>query len=158
VYCLELQQAYIILSDFGSKWRAVQMRNGTSRKRIVKRQTGQHKATRKIMLITTQHLDGRSGAAKQFNQIVRNVTADLGGNQALTEIERHLITSFAGAAILQGHQLVKMLAGQATDIDEYAAITTTMVRSATRLGTQRRQKNVVPRLKEYAQQFEDAAE
>src|SRR5258708_1228354 len=74
---------------------------------------------------------------------------DLGGDDALTEIERHLITSFAGAAILQGHQVAKLLAGEPIEVDEYSAITTSMIRSATRLGTQRRVKDVTPRLEEY---------
>jgi hypothetical protein len=53
------------------------------------------------------------------------------------------------AAILQGHQVAKLLAGEPIEVDEYSAITTSMIRSATRLGTQRRVKDVTPRLEEY---------
>jgi hypothetical protein len=80
---------------------------------------------------------------------VRNVTIDLGGHDLLSEIERHLIISFSGAAILQGHQVAKLLAGEQIDVDEYSAITTAMIRSATRLGTQRRERNVTPTVEEY---------
>lgn len=115
----------------------------------LKRFNGARRATRRLRLITSKCLDGRSRAAVQFNRIVANVTADLGGNETLTEIERHLVVSFAGAAILQGHQVAKLLSGEQVDIDEYSAITTSMIRSATRLGTQRRAKDVTPNLAEY---------
>jgi hypothetical protein len=100
-------------------------------------------------MTTNRHLDGRTSAGRQFNHIVRNVTSDLGGSDQLTEIEKHLIISFAGAAILQGHQVAKLLAGEPIDVDEYSGITTSMIRSATRLGTQRRERNVTPTLSEY---------
>jgi hypothetical protein len=101
-------------------------------------------------------LDGRSSASRNFNAIVANVSSDLGGRDALTEIEKHLITSFAGAAILQGHQLAKLLSGEEIDPDEYSSITTSMIRSAMRLGIGRRQKDVTPSLSEYiASKFSD---
>jgi hypothetical protein len=115
-------------------------RNGMSREH----DNALRRARAKLRLITPQNLDGRSAACQQFNKIVRRVAADLGGSDALTEIEKHLITSFAGAAILQGHQVAKLLSGEEVDIDEYSAITTSMIRSATRLGTDRRAKAVSP--------------
>jgi hypothetical protein len=95
-------------------------------------------------------LDGRSHASKQFTAIIQAVCSDLGGADNLTEIERHLITSFAGAAILQGHQVAKLLNGGPIDIHEYSSLTTAMIRSATRLGTERRTKEV-PSLDQYLQ-------
>jgi len=107
------------------------------------------RATRRLRLITAAEIDGRTMVGRQFNQIVRNVTNDLGGNDHISEVERHLIVSFTGAAILQGHQIAKLVAGEQIDIDEYSAITTSMIRSATRLGTQRRAKEVHPNLSQY---------
>jgi hypothetical protein len=115
-----------------------------------KRQNGHHRATRQLRLITAnQSLDGRTSVGRVFNTIIRNVVSDLGGQGEITEIERHLITSFAGAAILQGHQLAKLLAGEQVDVDEYSSITTSMIRSATRLGTGRRSKDATPTLHQY---------
>jgi hypothetical protein len=105
---------------------------------------GVRRATRKLRLIVPQNLDGRSTACVQFNKIVRNVTSDLGGEELLSEIERHLVVSFAGAAILQGHQVAKLLSGEQVDVDEYSAVTTSMMRSASRLGIGRRAKTVTP--------------
>lgn len=99
-------------------------------------------------MITAQALDGRI-AAQSFNQIVHCVTSDLGGVDHLSEIEKHLITSFAGAAILQGHQLAHMLAGGTIDAHEYASVTASMIRSATRLGTGRRPRDTTPTLESY---------
>jgi hypothetical protein len=126
------------------------------RQKDQKRQNAHLRATRKLRLFTETNLDGRSSASRNFNAIVANVSSDLGGRDALTEIEKHLITSFAGAAILQGHQLAKLLSGEEIDPDEYSSITTSMIRSAMRLGIGRRQKDVTPSLSEYiASKFSD---
>ena len=37
--------------------------------------------------------------AKQFDAIVRGIAADLGGESELTTVEKHLIETFAGAAL-----------------------------------------------------------
>jgi hypothetical protein len=41
-----------------------------------------------------------------------------------------------------------MLSGQTIDAHEYASVTASMIRSATRLGTDRRQRDVTPTLGE----------
>jgi hypothetical protein len=118
--------------------------------RELKRHNGITRAHRKLRLLTREHLDGRSTAAHTFNRIIANVTSDLGGQEMLTEIEKHLVVSFAGAALLQSHQVAKLLSGEEIDVDEYSSVTTAMIRSATRLGTQRRQKQVnTPDLQTY---------
>ena len=108
-----------------------------------KRHTGMLRAHDKLAQITQ-----RETATEQFNRIVQRVTSDLGGPDEISEIERHLITSFVGAAILQGHQLNLILNGQPIDIHEYASVTTAMIRTTMRLGTKRRQKELNP-LDEY---------
>jgi hypothetical protein len=118
------------------------------------RQIGSFKAHRKLKLLTAEHLDGRSHAARAFNSIIARVTRDLGGAENLSEIEKHLVTSFAGAAILQGHQLTKMLSGSAIDVHEYATLTTAMIRSATRLGPPR-QKDVTPSVADYVKHLNE---
>jgi hypothetical protein len=120
-------------------------------------QTGSSRARKKLKLITRDGLDNRSSAARQFNAIVLRVTADLGGADNVSEVEKHLVTAFAGAAILQGHQLAKMLNGDAIDIHEFSSLTTAMIRSATRLGTERRAREV-PTLRQYLDAKAEAAE
>jgi len=114
-----------------------------------RRQQASAKATRKLRLITAQALDGRTRASQQFNKIVKNISDDLGGADRLSEVEKHLVTSFAGAAILQGHQLTRLLAGEVIDPHEYGTLTVALIRSATRLGTGRRAKDVTPSVDEY---------
>ena len=111
--------------------------------RDYKRRAGMLRAHGKLALITQTQ-----SATEQFNAIVQRVTRDLGGVDQISEIEKHLITSFVGAAILQGHQLNLILTGQPIDIHEYASVTTAMIRTTMRLGTKRRQKELNP-LDEY---------
>jgi hypothetical protein len=134
-------------------------KSARSKKYRVALQIANHKVLNDLKVITGRGgLDGRSHASRQFTGIIQRVMADLGGADNLSEIERHLITSFAGAAILQGHQLAKMLNGQPIDIHEYSSLTTAMIRSATRLGTERRAKEV-PDLQTYLHMKEaEAAE
>jgi hypothetical protein len=103
-------------------------------------------------LITQQVLDGRTHASRNFNAIVQRVTLDLGGPANCSEIERHLITAFAGATILQQHLLAKMLSGATIDPHEFSSTVTSMIRSATRLGTQRRPRDVTPDPLDYARE------
>ena len=122
------------------------------------RQVGSRKASGKLRMITAQALDGRTRAAQSFNQIVTCVTSDLGGADRLSEIEKHLVTSFAGAAILQSHQLTHLLAGGTIDAHEYASVTASMIRSATRLGTERRPRDTTPDLATYLRSKAEANE
>jgi hypothetical protein len=50
-----------------------------------KRHDGRQRAVRKLRLLTTQHLDGRSRASQQFNSIVRNV---VGGQEQASAARR----------------------------------------------------------------------
>jgi hypothetical protein len=115
---------------------------------------GSRKAHRELRLITSEALDGRTRVSQAFNQIIAQITADLGGE--LSEIEKHLVTSFAGATMLQSRQLTELLNGKSVDAHEYASVCAAMIRSATRLGTRRRQKDVTPDLDQYLRQREEA--
>src|SRR5262249_24041829 len=116
--------------------------------------TASQNAHRKIRLITDA-LDERTRAAQQINLIVSRVTEDLGGADRLSEIEKHLITSFAAAAILQSHQLAELLRGIEIDVHEFASVTAAMMRSAKRLGTDRRPREITPDPLDYARTHYD---
>jgi hypothetical protein len=82
-------------------------------------------------------------------------TSDLGGADLLTEMERHLVMSFAGAALLQGRQHSRILQGEAINPHEYASVALAMLRAARLLGFDRRAKSVnAPNLRQYLQQGE----
>ena len=110
-----------------------------------RRINGTYSAHCKLQLIEQEALTSPVGQA--FQAIVSAVTADLGGADQLSEMEKHLIATFAGAAILQGRQLSKILAGEAINPHEFASVALAMLRS--RVGSwvsSRRAKSVTPAL------------
>jgi hypothetical protein len=102
------------------------------------------KATRP-QLLTRATLDGRTNAARFFDRLVADIESDLCRDQ-LSAIERQLIEAFAGAAVSLHHLNTQLALGQTIDIGQHAQCVSAMVRVATRLGLQRRSKNITPRL------------
>jgi hypothetical protein len=97
-------------------------------------------------LLTRAELDGRTNAAKAFDQLIADIESDLGGADRLSTIERELIEGFAGAAIKMRHLNTQLVLGQEIDLSEHAQAVSNMVRVASRLGLQRRMKDVGPSL------------
>jgi hypothetical protein len=114
-----------------------------------------HRATRP-QLLTRDRLDGRSGAAKVFDRLVVDIEADLGGRDQLSTIERALIEAFAGACVTLHHLNTKLALGEEIDLSQHAQAVSAMVRVASRLGLQRRAKDVGPTLADYLQQQQAA--
>ena len=53
----------------------------------------------KIRLLSKHDLDGRTSAFKEFEAIARGIAADLGGEDQLSVVQKHLVEAFAGAAL-----------------------------------------------------------
>jgi hypothetical protein len=70
-----------------------------------------HRAT-KLAPLTRNALDGRSNAIKQFDAIASSIVADLGGEDQLTTVQRHLIEAFAGASITVDNLNARLLLGE----------------------------------------------
>ena len=70
------------------------------------------------------------------------IEADLGGADQLSAIERNLIQAFAGAAVTLHHLNARLMAGEEINLAQHAQAVSAMVRVASRLGLQRRQKDV----------------
>ena len=120
---------------------------------------GSDRARFQLRLIEEDALAGEAGQV--FQNIAASITSDLGGASELTEMQKHLITSFAGAALLQGRQLSKILQGQPLNPHEYTSVGLTMWRAARLLGVRRRAKELSSTLAplEYARvRAEEAAE
>jgi len=90
------------------------------------------------------HLDGRTSAAKLFDRLTGAIEADLGGADQLSAIERNLVQAFAGAAVTLHHLNARLMAGEEINLAQHAQAVTAMVRVASRLGLQRRPKDVGP--------------
>jgi hypothetical protein len=53
----------------------------------------------KTRLLTRDNLDKRTKASKQFDAIAEGIAQDLGGEDRLSTVQRHLVEAFAGAAV-----------------------------------------------------------
>jgi hypothetical protein len=102
-----------------------------------------HRAT-KLAPLTRNALDGRSNAIKQFDAIASSIVADLGGEDQLTTVQRHLIEAFAGASITVDNLNARLLLGEKLDILEYSTAISTMVRVASRIGLHRVATDITP--------------
>jgi hypothetical protein len=108
----------------------------------------------KVRLLTRQSLDGRTRARKQFDSIASGIAADLGGEDRLTTVQKHLVEAFAGCAVVVHDINARLLLGQPIDLTEASQACSTLVRLASRIGVSRRAKNITPALADYL----DAAE
>ena len=99
----------------------------------------------KPYLLTRNELDGRTGAAKAFDALVAAIENDLGGADQLTSIERSLVEGFVGATITLKNINAKMCLGHEIDVADLSHSISSMVRVASRLGEQRRARDVTAR-------------
>jgi hypothetical protein len=101
-------------------------------------------------------LEQATGAGRFFDKMVRDIEADLGGRRQLTRIEGELIRAFAGAATTLQYLNVQVALGETGEIDlsGYATIASTMLRIGSKLGLQRRSKDVTPTLSDLILQDE----
>jgi hypothetical protein len=117
----------------------------------------QHRTT-KPQLLNRAVLDGRTNAAKTFDRIVADIHSDLGGRDQLSAIELALVEAFAGAAVTLDNLNTRLLLGEQIYLSEHAQAVSAMVRVASRLGLQRRSRDVTPGLAELlAEPSEEAA-
>jgi hypothetical protein len=103
----------------------------------------------KLRLLTRENLDGRSKAALAFDAIARGIAQDLGGEDRLSTVQKHLVEAFAGAALSLGDLNARLLLGQEIDLLAQSQAVNALVKLASRLGTSRVAREVVPSLQEY---------
>ena len=97
-------------------------------------------------MLTRSQLDGRTKARRHFDAIASGIIADLGGEEALTTVQRHLVEAFAGAAVTVNDLNARLLLGGKVDVVEHSQAISILVRIATRLGLKRVAKDVTPSL------------
>jgi hypothetical protein len=98
----------------------------------------------KTRLISRSQLDHRTKAAQEFDQIASAIASDLGGEDRLSTVQKHLVEAFAGAAIHVNDLNARLLLGQEVDILEHSQAISTMVRIASRIGVHRLAKDISP--------------
>jgi hypothetical protein len=113
----------------------------------------------KTRLLSRSQLDRRTTAAQEFDAIARAIAADLGGEDQLSTVQKHLVEAFAGCAIHVGHINALLALGKEIDVVEHSQAISTMVRVASRIGINRLPKNITPSVKDYIASIasEDAA-
>jgi hypothetical protein len=96
-------------------------------------------------------IEKNSGAARFFDKMIREIEQDLGGRRHLTRIEGELIRAFCGAATTLQYLNHQVLLGEVGEIDlsGYATIASTILRIGSKLGLQRRARDVTPTLDQY---------
>jgi hypothetical protein len=100
----------------------------------------------KIRLVARENLDRRTSASKQFDAIAKNIATDLGGEDRLSTVQKHLVECFAGCAIAVSDINARLLSGGEVDLLELAQMTSTLVRVATRIGVKRIPREIGPSL------------
>jgi hypothetical protein len=91
----------------------------------------------KLRVLDRKNLDGRTKAAHRFDAIASGIASDLGGEDRLSTVQKHLVEAFAGVALHVGDFNMRLLLGQQVDIVEHSQAISTLVRIASRIGINR---------------------
>lgn len=110
-----------------------------------------HRAA-KFQPLTRGALDGRTNAARGFERLVGAIHSDLGGLAQLSAIQVALVEAFAGVAVHLNGLNTRLLLGEEVDLSDHASAISSLVRIATRLGTERRSRDVTPSIEDYLKQ------
>ena len=94
----------------------------------------------KPKLLTRNDLDNRTTAAKAFDRLYSAISSDLDGD--LTAVERSLVEGFVGATVVLQALNTRLALGQDIDLSEHAAVCSSMVRIAAKIGLSRRSRLV----------------
>jgi hypothetical protein len=82
-------------------------------------------------------LDSRTAAAKMWDALAANITADCGGESEISTVRRTLIDAFCVVVIRLNDLNTKGLLGQPVDLTELSLAASTLTRLATRIGVER---------------------
>ena len=94
-------------------------------------------------------VDGRSLAARRFAEVAAAIASDLGGEDHVTELQRHLIRSVSGMVVLRERLDAKSINGESVNTAQYCRLANSTRRVAATLGLSRVAKDVTPDLQTY---------
>jgi hypothetical protein len=97
----------------------------------------------------TLDVDQRTRVARRYHDLCAAVASDQGGSDELSEARLQLIRRFCGNAVLAETMEAEVVSGKSIDVAQYAALCSTMCRIGSRIGIDRRMRNITPSLKEY---------
>lgn len=87
-------------------------------------------------------IDGRSHVARRWAEVAGAIAVDLGGEDHLTELQRHLIRSVAGLVVLREDLDAKAVNGERVNTAQYCRLANSTRRVAATLGLARVAKPV----------------
>jgi hypothetical protein len=91
-------------------------------------------------------LDGRTGAARRFRDLVNSYIADMGGLDRCSEIKLGLLRRLAAIVVQAELMEARMVNGEAIDVGTLCTLASTTVRLSQRLGLERKVRDVTPSL------------
>ena len=94
-------------------------------------------------------IDGRSAVARRYHDLVASIASDQGGAQRLSEARLQLIRRLPALSVQLEQSEARLASGEQINMQEYATLTSTLVRVVTRLGINRVARDVTPTLSEY---------
>jgi hypothetical protein len=92
--------------------------------------------------------------ARRFFDIVAAVASDQGGIDQMSEARLQLVRRFAAAAVMAETAESRLANGEAIDIASHALLCSTLVRLASRIGIDRRAREIVPTVAQYIEQID----
>ena len=98
------------------------------------------------------NLDGRSSAARRFRDLVAAFISDSAGIENVSEIRLNLIRRLAATVVAAETMEARMIDGENVDIATLCQLASTTVRISTRLGLDRRLREIVPDPLQYARE------
>ena len=87
-------------------------------------------------------VDGRTLIARRYAEIAGAIADDLGGEEQLTELEKHLVRSVSGMVVLRERLDAEAINGEPVSSSQYCRIANATRRVAATLGLQRRAKDI----------------
>jgi hypothetical protein len=90
--------------------------------------------------------------------LVSSYIADMGGLDCCSEIKLGLLRRLAAAMVQAELPEAPMVNGEQIDVGQLCTLASTTVRIASRLGLERRPKNVTPTVRDYVSSISEAAE
>jgi hypothetical protein len=94
-------------------------------------------------------IDGRSAVARRYRDLCAALIGDAAGIERCSEARLQLIRRFAAVSVIAEAMEAKLANGEAIDIAEHCALSSTLVRLASRIGIDRRSKTLPTTLADY---------
>jgi hypothetical protein len=109
--------------------------NGPTERAADRKAHGRSKITHHVDLLPG--MNGNSGPARRFRDLVNNYLADMGGVELCSEIKIGLLRRLASTTVLAEMLEARMIEGQAIDVNTLCLLASTCMRLSSRLGLQR---------------------